>query len=169
MVDFFAQSDAEREVFGSTYSRSSKRTELLHSFVINDIKRNNPDAVIESEKEITYDFGYSKKHDIVVDDKNIVELKFVESEFDKNANNYLEGELGRSVIVDGSGRNFYSLTFIRKKSLNGEKSINKIQKYNFLKNKTVYLYDDDNLEYTKLIGDEYDEIIRKISFQRGAE
>lgn len=164
MVDFFAQSDAEREIFGNTYSRSPKRTELLHSFVIGDIKRNNPDVVIESEKEISYGFGYSKKHDIVVNDKNVVELKFIESKFDKNANNYLEGELGRSVIVESSGRKFYSLTFLRKKSLNNDKSINKIQKYNFLKNKTVYFYDDDNLEYTKLIGDEYDEIIRKISF-----
>ena len=50
MVDFFLESDNKRLSYNGDWSRSSKRTELLHGFIENDLKNKNPTLKIEKRK-----------------------------------------------------------------------------------------------------------------------
>lgn len=165
MVDFFLESDNKRLSYNGDWSRSSKRTELLHGFIENDLKNKNPTLKIEKEKVVQYNNNYSKKHDFLINDNKILELKFIEKSFEKNANNYFEGELGRSVVAENNNKEFYSMTFIRSSAasndLNGVKE--HFKKYNYLKNKSVYFYDDKTKNYTLLVGDDYDTLLTKIA------
>ena len=54
MVDFFLESDNKRSSYNGDWSRSSKRTELLHGFIENDLKNKNPALKIEKEKVVQY-------------------------------------------------------------------------------------------------------------------
>lgn len=38
MINFFEESDKERSKFEGDWSRSSRRTDLLHGFIENDLK-----------------------------------------------------------------------------------------------------------------------------------
>lgn len=164
MIDFFEESDKERSRFEGDWSRSSRRTDLLHGFIENDLKSKKPSVKIEKEKTIKYDNSYSKKHDFFIDDSKVLELKFIEKDFEKNANNYFEGELGRSLIVEKNGKDFYSMTFVRSSACKSdfENTKNRFKKYDYLKNKCVYYYDDDSKKYTLLNGIDYDSFIDKI-------
>lgn len=165
MIDFFEESDKERKTFNGDWSRSPKRTELLHSFIEKDLKNKNSNLKIEKEKTIKYNNNYSKKHDFVINDDKILELKFIEKDFEKNANNYFEGELGRSIIAEQNNKEFFSMTFIRssacKTSL--EKIGERVEKYNYLKNNCVYYYNDNDKKYTLINGIDYDLFLDKIA------
>lgn len=78
MVDFFLESDNKRSSYNGDWSRSSKRTELLHGFIENDLKNKNSTLKIEKEKEVQYNNNYSKRHDFLINDNKILELKFIE-------------------------------------------------------------------------------------------
>lgn len=165
MIDFFKESDKERKVFKGDWSRSSKRTEMLHGFVEKDLKNKKPDLKIEKEKTLKYSNNYSKKHDFVLNDNKVLELKFIEKDFEKNANNYFEGELGRSVIVEQNNKEFFSMTFVRSSACKMplEEIKKKFTKYNYLKNKCIYYYDDDCEKYTLLGGLDYDSFLDEIA------
>ena len=83
MVDFFLESDNKRSSYNGDWSRSSKRTELLHGFIENDLKNKNSALKIEKEKVVQYNNNYSKKHDFLINDNKILELKFIEKSFEK--------------------------------------------------------------------------------------
>lgn len=84
---------------------------------------------------------------------------------EKNINNYFEGELGRATIVENSGKEFFSLTFVRKSSANSKKTNIKdiFKKYNNFKNVCVMFYDDVTDTYENIAGLVYEDFIDKIS------
>lgn len=51
MIDFFEESDKERSKFEGDWSRSSRRTDLLHGFIENDLKSKKPSVKIEKRKD----------------------------------------------------------------------------------------------------------------------
>ena len=166
MIDFFAESDNVRKDFEGDWSRSSKRIDLLNGFIVEDLKRINPLLNILTEEVIEYIF-YTKKHDIVIGDNRhiVLETKFIEKDYEKNDNNYFEGEVGRSTIAERNGKEYFSLICIRKSATKGDfqNTKERCRGYGYyLKNVCVLYYNDETKEYTLLVGDDYDTFLNKI-------
>lgn len=167
MVDFFAISDEKRKTFKGDWSRSSKRIDLLNGFIVEDLKRINPSLNISTEEVIGYIF-YTKKHDIIIGDNKqvILETKFIEKDFEKNDNNYFEGEVGRSTIAEKNGKEYFSLVCIRSSATKGnfQNTKKRCKGYGYyLKNVCVLYYNDENKEYTLLAGDDYETFLNKLA------
>lgn len=166
MKNFFGISDAERMKFEGDWSRSSKRTDILHAIIEEDIRNRNNSILIEKEKLVDYSNGYKRKHDFSLEkDNKILEVKFIEKDLEKNINNYFESEFGRACLVENCGKEFYSLTFVRSSAVNSKKTNVKdmFKKYNNFKNCCVMYYDDNTQKYEVVAGKDYDDFIDSIA------
>lgn len=169
MKDFFAISDERRKTFNGDWSRSPERINIMNGPIVENLNNINPSLDISVEKTNAYKYSYTKKHDIVIKIngiiKKVLETKFIEKDFEKNTNNYLEGEVGRSVIVEHNGIEYYSLVCIRSSATKGnfQKTKKHCEAYKYLKNVCVLYYNDETKEYTLLVGDDYDTFLNKIA------
>ena len=174
IIDFFGISDSMSR--GENWNRSSDRVGSLNGLLAEAIKSINPNIITKVDETVDYGHGFRKNHDITIryngNDtiRKVAESKFINSEYNKNDNNFFQDEKGLKDIVEGVNVEHYSLLFVRSSAIKlkrkdkFESIKERSEKYEYyIGNVCIYYYDDETKEYKHAGGLTFDDFLNKIA------